>query len=1036
MPNEFIRQRIHDVNIEKYPQSFEPHQGSLTVGDLHGNPVKLLYSLIRHNAFKFKEGIDPEQAYDEFVTLYNESGNITTINGNNQEEIGSKIRSLEISIQRAVEGNKTSTSFPPLSILLEKIGTSSADLSSEGVAHINKLIDEKIQQVIPAESTLATEIASLNLKLKENSDDPLVTEWTEKLEILTDLQKAQIRIASVSKDQAEVAVQKENIEKLNAQVKANFPAIIDRFNAFLDKLEVDRKPGLIRLIGDELADRGKNDYFMLAFMNYLKKKDVNFKITISNHSNEFITFNEGVQSDVVSSYDRPSLAGLKLLLDNGIVSKATMDGWVNNAYTPNLKAIDYQLADGNPPTIRLFTHAPVRFDIIEKIANKLGVGYQEGTANALAQTIDSINAALAEHIQAGTIHTLCTISPDIDPAGLSPQEIEAHPLVYLIWNRWNPTVDQDETARPAEMKGFFDVTRYNLEYYHGHDGAFSKSPHVFNLDNGIGKNKVSDDVLMEQLKGAEEELEKSERQLVNIDTKLASGELTQEAADTQKQHVQKNINIYRAAIDAFHYTAFSADTNGLAAPTRSFVDRIPGFNAVRAFFADVSKAIAPNNATTTALLPQRRTVNVTDVHDSTHQDTKSESAVNLVVKQTTAQKAQGWFNAAVGTMANTARQFASVVREQVLSRTDPNYKAKQEFSAAMVLISTDVGQYNVAKDELKLYEGGARKYTVEEVKAYMQKMIAAAANLKKMEIPAGVDDIAKKYQGDPNTNNRNLWSNYQDGMRIRRGADSYDALFDRIGVKLKGQLDVEQLLAQETAKQQHVDTPMRHTSQNEPAENLAAQQTMAQKAQGWFNVAIATISKTAKQFASAVREEVLSRTDPDYKAKQEFSEAMIHINREVGKYNAAADRLKLYVGGAHKRSVEEVNADMQIMTAAVANLKKLEIPARAEDIAEHYKLDAKNKIGWSNYKECMMIRDGIKTPENLFKDIREKLNPQPYAHAWPKSQSHEHHTLAVNNHSVAENKVLTQESKKKLHDDLPREQGEIDTEREGQRQHL
>ncbi len=1033
MPNEFIRQRIHDVNIEKYPQSFEPHQGSMTVGDLHGNPVKLIYSLIRHNAVKFKEGINPEQAYDEFVALYNESGNITTINGNNQEEIGSKIRSLEISIQRAVEGNKTSTSFPPLSILLEKIGTSSADLSSGGVAHINGLIDEKIQQVIPAASTLDTEIVSLNLKLKENSDDPLVTEWTEKLAILTDLQKAQIRMASVSKDQAEVAVQKENIEKLNIQVKENFPDIIARFNAFLDKLEVDRKPGLIRLIGDELADRGKNDYFMLAFMNYLKEKDVNFKITISNHSNEFITFNEGVQSEVVSSYDRPSLAGLKLLLDNDIVSKATMDGWVNNAYTPNLKAIDYQLADGNPPTIRLFTHAPVRFDIIEKIANKLGVGYQDGTANDLAHTIDSINAALAEHIQAGTIHTLCTISPDIDPAGLSPQEIEEHPLVYLIWNRWNSTVDQDETARPAEKKGFFDVTRYNLEYYHGHDGAFSKSPHVFNLDNGIGKNKVSDDVLMAQLNAAEEELEKSERQMADIDTKLARGELTQKAADTQKQHVQRNINIYRAAIDAFHYTAFSADANGLAAPQRGFAARILGFNAVNVFFADVSKAIAPNNAATAATLPQRRMVNVTDVQDSTHQNTKSEPATNLAVTQTTAQKAQGWFNTAVGTIANTTRQFSSAAREQVLSRTDPNYKEKQEFSTAMLHIRREVGQYNVAKDKLKLYEGGASKSTVDELKANMQKMIAAAANLKKMEIPAGVDDMAKKYQGDPN--NRGILSNYRDCMRIRSGADSYDALFEKIGLKLKGQLDVKQFLAQETAKQ-HIDTPMRHASENEPAANLAAQQTIAQKAQGWFNAAIATISKTVKQFTSAIREEVLSRTDPDYKAKQAFSKAMIDITQEVTKYNAAADRLKLYEGGAHKCSVEAVNSDMQKMVEAVAKLKEIEIPARAEDIAEHYQSDPKNRAAWSNYKECMMIRDGTKTPEILFAKINEKLNAQPQVHAWPKSPSHEHHTLAINNHSVAENKILTQETKKKLHDDFPIEQGEIDTEREGQKQHL
>lgn len=1030
MPNEFIRQRINDVNIEKYPQAFEPHQGSLTVGDLHGNPVKLLYSLIRHQAFTFKEGVNPEQAYDEFVALYNESGNITTINGKNQEEIGFKIRSLEISAQRAIEGNKTSTSFPPLSVYLEKIGISAVDLSSEGVAHINQVIDEKIKQLIPAESTLAAEISFLNKRIKENQDDPLVSEWTQKLETLTDVQNAQKRIASIVNDRAEIAVQKANIEQLNIQVKEKFPAIIERFNAFLDQLDVARKPELIRLIGDELADRGKNDYFMLGFMNYLKEKGINFKITISNHSNEFITFHEGVQSDAVSSHDRPSLAGLKLLLDNGIVAKATLEDWVNNAYTPNLKAIDYQMVDGNPPSIRLFTHAPVRFDIIEKIANKLGVGYQDGTANELAQSIDSINAALAEHIQAGTIHTLCTISPDIDPADLSPEQVEQYPLVYLIWNRWNPVVDQDETARPAEKKGFFNATRYNLEYYHGHDGAFSKSPHVFNLDNGIGKNKVSDEVLMTQLSNAEEELEKSERQMADIETQRARGELTSEAADTQKQHVQKNINSIRAAIDGFHYTAFSADANGLAAPKPGFAERIPGFNALRALFADVFKTIAPSAATTAAILPQRRTVNATDVQN-TRQDTRTEPAERSVAKQTTAQKAQGWFNAAIATITNTARQLVSAVREEVLSRTDANYKAKQEFSAAMIHIRKEVDQYNIAKDKLKLYAGGASKYTVAEVNATMQKMVESTAHLKNMELPAGMDDTVKLYKAD--SKNAVLLSNYRDCMRIRRGEETYDALFDAVKSKSKGQVDVvDQSLAQDREKQPPLQTPMNYES----AENLVAQQTTMQKAQGWFNAAIATITKTVKQFASAVREEVLSITDPDHQEKQTFAAAMIHINQEVSKYNGAADRLKLYEGGANKCSVEEVKADMQKMLDVVANLKKIDMPAKAEEIAErYYQADPKNRIAWSNYKECMMIREGTKTPELLFERINEKLNQHSHTPAWPRAHSQEHHTLAVNNHSAAEDKVLTQESKKKLHGDLSVEQGEIDTESAGQRQH-
>ena len=112
------------------------------------------------------------------------------------------------------------------------------------------------------------------------------------------------------------------------------------------------------------------------------------------------------------------------------------------------------------------------------------------------------------------------------------------------------------------------------------------------------------------------------------------------------------------------------------------------------------------------------------------------------------------------------------------------------------------------------------------------------------------------------------------------------------------------------------------------------------------------------------------------------------------------------------------------------------MPARAEEIAErYYQADPKNRIAWSNYKECMMIREGTKTPELLFERINEKLNQHSHTPAWPRAHSQEHHTLAVNNHSAAEDKVLTQESKKKLHGDLSVEQGEIDTESAGQRQH-
>jgi hypothetical protein len=61
-----------EVDIYQYPTCFEANFQSLTLGDLHGNAVKLLYFLIYHQVITFKPGFEPNETYESFVTIYSE----------------------------------------------------------------------------------------------------------------------------------------------------------------------------------------------------------------------------------------------------------------------------------------------------------------------------------------------------------------------------------------------------------------------------------------------------------------------------------------------------------------------------------------------------------------------------------------------------------------------------------------------------------------------------------------------------------------------------------------------------------------------------------------------------------------------------------------------------------------------------------------------------------------------------------------------------------------------------------------------------
>lgn len=258
-------------------------------------------------------------------------------------------------------------------------------------------------------------------------------------------------------------------------------ADIDEFDKIIEQTSFNTDLA-VRLIGDELADRGSNDYFVLKILDKIHKSKVPVEILISNHSLEFIEpleKNTDFQSKRLEMYHTESMYNLKILIDKKIISREEINKITDNAYKPKLKAISYSL---NPETneITVFSHAPIQLYDIEDLAKAAKVEFENKTIFELAKTIDNINEKFQNNVKNNTLHNLY-VSDEILGyySGYNAQygRSSNNPLVRIMWNR-NHNLD-----RPYETNG------YKINYVHGHDIDSISNNNIYNLDNLLGKSK-------------------------------------------------------------------------------------------------------------------------------------------------------------------------------------------------------------------------------------------------------------------------------------------------------------------------------------------------------------------------------------------------------------------------------------------------------------------------------------------------------------------------------------------------------------------
>lgn len=258
---------------------------------------------------------------------------------------------------------------------------------------------------------------------------------------------------------------------------------LNEFNSILTKVKFHAKSKL-RLLGDELADRGNNDYFTLKILEKLNTADVPVEIILSNHSVEFIEAyekQERFEPQMLFLGFAHSMQRLQNLIDKGLVLKKEILEIVDKAYKPTLKVISYSL-DDSKKEITIYSHAAIGVKTIKSLAEKLSINYGDTSAEKLAQTIDKINESFQEKTKTNMINTLYA-RKNMEEGFTNPNaDLNDAPIEFTMWNRRYDVID-----RPVNHKG------YELYFVHGHDSSdpIAEEQHICNLDNQLGKGNKS-----------------------------------------------------------------------------------------------------------------------------------------------------------------------------------------------------------------------------------------------------------------------------------------------------------------------------------------------------------------------------------------------------------------------------------------------------------------------------------------------------------------------------------------------------------------
>jgi hypothetical protein len=290
-----------------------------------------------------------------------------------------------------------------------------------------------------------------------------------------------------------------------------YKANLEKFKSCLSKCQLNNPcPGL-RLIGDDLADRGYNDHWTILLFEKMFELKLNYEIIESNHGFEFLKqLIHGLDKDVIILYKDEkdeneeknkfgeSFYCLRRDMEHKLTDADTINSILKKCYLAKLKMLNYHILSDEQ--IIIYSHASIEKQHIKELALLFKIQYKDNTVQELAATIDDINK------------TFSNIILNKEKALQFINHLENNPRAFnalnnFINNRYNDIYENNKanfsnnTNRDKPPQPNLPFTVINV---HGHVGEITLTPFVeqvmayilsanyfqyLNIDSDVGKHK-------------------------------------------------------------------------------------------------------------------------------------------------------------------------------------------------------------------------------------------------------------------------------------------------------------------------------------------------------------------------------------------------------------------------------------------------------------------------------------------------------------------------------------------------------------------
>ncbi len=279
---------------------------------------------------------------------------------------------------------------------------------------------------------------------------------------------------------------------------ADKSAALLRFETILSVCRIKNPCCAVRLMGDEVGDRGAHDKLNFKLFNLLKDANVRLHIMASNHGvNAYIAYEKRQKfTDVIGGGASRSLQALGDYVGEDNSKRREVDQLIQPVLTTMMQCIDYRLSpDGK--FITVFTHAPIDLDIVREMAISLGITYDDSSIIALAMTIEFIKHVTSQLITKKKFHTLFPPLTDLLNENFFTKQGMGrdYPFWYAIWNRNETELERGTEAKAltsqwnqAEDCDDDEALSCRLQFVYGHHPDCDEdNVYAITIDNDLGK---------------------------------------------------------------------------------------------------------------------------------------------------------------------------------------------------------------------------------------------------------------------------------------------------------------------------------------------------------------------------------------------------------------------------------------------------------------------------------------------------------------------------------------------------------------------